>query len=253
MDSLLSAVEFLVISPTFLVTNTCTWSCSVRTEIRIVLQDRLNILRLIVPNQTFQLYAGGEQQGIVRCDDVTFCVLQLQSYSIVSVVLIILIFTNTTIPRSAFFNISIISISFAFFILRSSESSRRTRNAITINSIFGPAYTRIGVTIRINGLIGRPWSEQIRMCNLDTSGQHTSLSCKCTILRAPLSLLSIRQSEGLAPITILSSCINGNLSCIELLRRGNAERRLRSTSVVVDYIRLKYVELRSILVIVSLS
>ena len=85
VDTICSTIEVVNLASTFLVT------ILVSRTIAIARHVRLLILRLIVPNQTFELYASRNEQSIVRSNDTLLTIVQLKSYSIVCIIVVCVI------------------------------------------------------------------------------------------------------------------------------------------------------------------
>ena len=144
-DSLLRSipnVNALSISPTFLIT-----SLVARTVV-VARHVRLDVLRSLVPNQTFQLNAGRNDQSVVRSNGglVTISLLNLQSNSVILISILLLI-TSEAIPA----------------IIRTID-----RISVSLSSLINSE-----LAIRVDGLIRWPRSEVNRSCNLDTSLEDT--------------------------------------------------------------------------------
>ena len=151
IDSLLRRIPYVnagsLIIPTFLVTFLVARTISVARHVR------LEVLRSLVPNQTFQLNAGWNDQSIVRSNGglVTISLINLQSNGIVLIYAIIPLITSKAIPALiSITTIAILGIAISLIILICSK-----------------------VAVRVDGLIRWPRSEVDRSLNLNTSLEDT--------------------------------------------------------------------------------
>ena len=230
-------VLYLVDSPTFLVTETliATLVLGIVRTTQEVIDLRLNVHGLLVPDQTLKLNVSRNNQSIVRSDHiVTLCLVHLQSYSVVAVVLVVLV-TGLAIP-AAIVGISLIGLVAG-------------EGLVAGALVSGIAYVAVSIAVRVDGLVCGPGSQLVGVGNLDTYIQDTrTILTEC--YRSGLVLGSVAPCTLSIVVTTLLGVV---IERIEGLGRCYAQGRSSCTSVVVNNIRLQNVERRSVGCIVDSS